>query len=225
MDPGMQKLVCEKSPGFVPPKVALSMLIGTFPVLVRTTFCVTLASPWGGLLKARVAGESVAVALTASPLPDKLTVWGLPEALSVNTMEPVRAPVAVGVNSTLTVQVAGGVRNDSVVQLVLVMWKSPLSTTRSKVTGKSPVFVTVIVSVLVVWPTAVSANTSELGVMVRVWAAATPVPVNVKVCGLRAVLSVMVTTPVRVPLAVGVKVTRAPQVAPGFKFCTQPVTE
>ena len=56
-----------------------------------------------------------------------------------------------------------------------------------------------------------------------VWADVTPVPVKVNVCGLAAVLSVMVTVPVRDPLAVGVKLTRTPQLTPGFKFCTQPL--
>ena len=42
----------------------------------------------------------------------------------------------------------------------------------------------------------------------------TPVPVSVTVCGLVDALSVMVTAPFRVPVAVGVKVTEMVQVAP-----------
>src|ERR1035438_6030930 len=53
MDPGMQELVCPKSPGLVPVNVALARLIGTLPVLVRTTFWVLLAKPTGWLLKLR----------------------------------------------------------------------------------------------------------------------------------------------------------------------------
>jgi len=154
MGPGIQKLVCEKSPASAPLKVALSTLIGMFPVLVRVTFCVLLARPMGWLLKPRLAGESVAVVLTVRPLPERLTVWGLPVALSVIVIAPVRAPVTVGINTTLIEHVAGGVRNDRREQLVLVTWKSPLSTIRSNVTGKVPVFVTVICSArAVVWPT------------------------------------------------------------------------
>ena len=45
---------------------------------------------------------------------------------------------------------------------------------------------------------------------------ATPVPVKENEWGLAVVLSVIVTVPVREPAAVGVKVTRTEQDAPGF---------
>ena len=41
----------------------------------------------------------------ATPVPLRVTVWGLPEALSVMVTVPVRVPAAVGVNVTLMVQV------------------------------------------------------------------------------------------------------------------------
>jgi hypothetical protein len=40
------------------------------------------------------------------PVPVKLIVWGLPTALSVMVITPVRVPVAVGVKVTLIVQFA-----------------------------------------------------------------------------------------------------------------------
>src|SRR5271165_5508459 len=136
----MQKLLCAKSAAFVPVIVALVRLMGTFPVLVRVTVCDELARPTGCTLKARLLGDRVAVALTVRPLPDKLTVCGLPVALSVMVIDPVRDPVAVGVKTTLMLQVAGGTRNARVVQALEVTRKSPLSTTRSMVTGRSPAF-------------------------------------------------------------------------------------
>ena len=57
--------------------------------------------PTDWLPKVRVVAESPTEA--AVPVPVRFTVWGLPAALSVNTMEAVRAPVALGVNVRLRV--------------------------------------------------------------------------------------------------------------------------
>jgi hypothetical protein len=43
--------------------------------------------------------------LKSDPAPLKPTIWGLPAALSLIVTVPVRAPVTVGVNVTLIVQV------------------------------------------------------------------------------------------------------------------------
>ena len=40
------------------------------------------------------------------PVPERLTAWGLPLALSVMDSEAVRLPLAAGLNVTLTVQLA-----------------------------------------------------------------------------------------------------------------------
>jgi len=53
--------------------------------------------------KVRLVGETLAPG--AVPVPDRETVWGLPDALSVMVRVPLREPVAVGVKVTLTVQV------------------------------------------------------------------------------------------------------------------------
>ena len=39
-----------------------------------------------------------------APVPDRGTVWGLPDALSKTDTKALRAPAAVGVNVTLMVQ-------------------------------------------------------------------------------------------------------------------------
>jgi len=56
----------------------------------------------GWLPKARLVGERLARA--AVPVPERLTVCGLPLALSVILTEAVRLPLAAGVNVTLIVQ-------------------------------------------------------------------------------------------------------------------------
>ena len=58
-----------------------------------------------------------AVTVKSVPVPDSAMVCGLPLASSVTVMLPLRAPVAVGVNVTLIVQLAPAAR---VVQAGLV---------------------------------------------------------------------------------------------------------
>ena len=52
--------------------------------------------------KARLVAERLARA--AVPVPERVTVWGLPLALSVMLTEAVRLPLAEGLNVTLIVQ-------------------------------------------------------------------------------------------------------------------------
>jgi hypothetical protein len=56
------------------------------------------------------------------PVPDKLTVWGLPLALSLMLTEAVRLPLAVGVKVTLMVQLPPAATE---LPQVLVWAKSP----------------------------------------------------------------------------------------------------
>ena len=60
------------------------------------------------------------------------------------------------------------------------------------------------------------AEVDEPGGAVKV--KSSPVPVSATVCGLPTALSVMVTTPVLVPVAVGLKVTLRVQLAPAATF-------
>jgi hypothetical protein len=72
------------------------------PVLLKVTGCTPLVVPSVWLPKIRL----VAVRLTALPLPVpvRITVCGLPAALSVMVTVAVRVPGAVGVNVTVIVQ-------------------------------------------------------------------------------------------------------------------------
>src|SRR5450432_1259936 len=63
-------------------------------------------------------------------------------------------------------------------------------------------------------PTVCEVNVRLVGLRAAEGPTAVPVPVRLAVCGLPAALSVTVTVPVRVPAAVGVKVTLMEQLAP-----------
>jgi len=66
-----------------------------------------LATPTIWSPKARLEGESVgAVAALVAPVPLKLTVCGLPLALSLMVTAPFAVPLDCGVNATLMVQLA-----------------------------------------------------------------------------------------------------------------------
>ena len=56
--------------------------------------------------KARLVGERLTTAVVLVPVPERLTVWGLPAALSAMLSAAVRAPLADGVKVTLIVQLA-----------------------------------------------------------------------------------------------------------------------
>jgi hypothetical protein len=66
--------------------------------------------------------ESVAVVLELVPVPERVTDWGLPVALSVRATAPVNVPAAAGVKVRLIVQLAPAA---TLVPQVLVWAKSP----------------------------------------------------------------------------------------------------
>jgi hypothetical protein len=80
------------------------MLKVPLPVLLSLTVYAVLRVPTGWLPKARLVGERLTKAVV--PVPKKLTVCGLPLALSVMLTEAVRLPLAEGVKVTLMVQLA-----------------------------------------------------------------------------------------------------------------------
>jgi len=98
-----QVFVSAKSAVLVPVMLMLVMLKLVFPVLLRVTLCAVLVVPTFWLLNVRLVTERLAVA-DAVPVPVRLTVCGLPAALSEMLTNAVRVPVAVGLNVTLIVQ-------------------------------------------------------------------------------------------------------------------------
>ena len=61
-------------------------------------------APTAWLAKVRLLGEMLTAG--AVPVPVRLTVWGLPVALSVRVTAALRVPLAAGVKVTLIVQLA-----------------------------------------------------------------------------------------------------------------------
>ena len=128
--------------------------------------------------------RAVYVALTGvnatggMPVPDSGTVCGLFEALSVIVMLPVRAPSWVGVKVTLIMQFfpAASVLPQGFVLVAAA--KSPLIAMLLMFSVELPVFATVTLLAVVVVPTTVLANTSEVGVRVTAGPPPPPQPVN-----------------------------------------------
>ena len=81
--------------------VMLLMLSAVLPVLLRVVVSVFPTVP-----KLRLAGLNS----TTVPVPVRLTVCGLPAALSVIDSVPVRVPLCVGLKVTLMVQLASAAR-------------------------------------------------------------------------------------------------------------------
>src|ERR1019366_7834109 len=63
-------------------------------------------APTAWLPKLSLVGEKLTVVAALVPVPVRVTVWGLPVALSVRARAAVRVPLAVAVKVTLMVQLA-----------------------------------------------------------------------------------------------------------------------
>ena len=125
-------------------------------------------------------------------------------------IEPVRVPVTVGVNVTLTVQFAPA---PSVLpQVVLDCAKSPVGAPTASVVDPVPEFVTVKDMGALVVSTVCDGNVKVVGAGITM--TVVPVPDRVTVWGEVAALSVIVMVPGRLPLVVGANVTLIVQVAP-----------
>ena len=88
------------------PLAAIPVIVSAAPpVLESVTVCATLVDPTVWLANVSEVGETLTLGVpAAAPVPVRLTVCGLPAALSVMVTAAVRVPVAVGVNVTLMVQ-------------------------------------------------------------------------------------------------------------------------
>jgi len=89
-----------------PVAVILVMSSVPLPVFVSVTDCAALVVPTRTLPNLRLVVERPTTG--ARPVPVRLTDCGLPDALSVIVIAPVRVPEAFGVNVTLMVQLVPG---------------------------------------------------------------------------------------------------------------------
>jgi hypothetical protein len=115
-----QVFVSGKSEALAPVTAMLDIAKAAVPLFVTVTTCVAVLVPTVWLPKAKRLADSPTVAEV--PVPVRLTVWGLPVALSVNITEAVLVPGALGANETLIVHWACGAIE---APHVLVMLKSP----------------------------------------------------------------------------------------------------
>ena len=188
--------------------VILSALL---PVLVKVTDCAAAVVPTTVLPKLRLEGVSITPG--AVPVPLSVMVWLPPLALSVMVTTPVRTPLAVGVKVTAIVQVfaaATGVEIEQVEPASRA--KSPLAARAVMESALVPVLVSVTDCAVAVVPITVLPKVRLEGVSVT--PAAVPVPLSAIFCVPPLALSVMVTTPVRTPLATGLNAAAIRQVVP-----------
>jgi hypothetical protein len=161
-----------------------------------------------------------------TPVPLNATVCGLPVALSAMFNVAVRAPFALGVNSTLIVQLAPAASDPVGLHPEVVFGSGtpkspafvPLTVKPVKFTAAALLFVTVTLIGALVVVSACEPNVKLVGATVTVPAPGVPVPISVTlvICGvsLPAFVYVTVTVPVSVPVAVGVNVTFTTQLEP-----------
>jgi hypothetical protein len=117
-----QVLFSMKSAGAAPDKAMLVMFKAALPVLFSVTVCGELTVSTGSFPNVRLEGEMLATAPVLPPVPERLTDWGLPVALSVRVTAAVRVPLVVGLKVTLIVQLAPAATE---LPQVLVCAKSP----------------------------------------------------------------------------------------------------
>jgi hypothetical protein len=168
-------------------------------------FCAALRVPTAWLPKLKLVGERP----MSAPVPVRGTACGLPIALSVIVMAPVRVPVAVGSNFTVIVQCDPALIE---VPQLFVSEKSPLGTMLVIPRAAVPVLLSLtvfdVLVVLICWLPKLRLVGEKLMV------GAIPVPVRATVCGLPVALSVTVIVPPWLPVVVGVNVTLMMQLPP-----------
>ena len=129
-----------------------------FSLLASVNVLAALVPPTAVLAKVALAGVNVACAL---PVPVNDTLCGLPPALSVKLIAPVRVPTCVGVKVTLILQFFPAA--SVLPQALELMAKSPLGVMLVMFNVPVPVLDSVIVLAAVVAPTTVLANVSDVG--------------------------------------------------------------
>lgn len=130
--------------------------------------------------------------------------------MSLNVSVPEAAPVAVGENVTPMVQLAPAARLDP--QVLPATAKPVLAVTLVMLRATLWTFFSVTLPAALVLPTVTVPRFSELGETVT-GAVLDELPLRLTVCGLPGALSVNVSVPFVVPVAVGENVTPTVQVA------------
>jgi hypothetical protein len=98
------------------------MVKAVLPVLFKVKVCDELVMSIGTFPKAKLAGDRLTAGAVLAPVPESVTVCGLPLALSLIWNEAVAEPAAAGVKTTLKAQLVPAATD---VPQLLVCVKSP----------------------------------------------------------------------------------------------------
>ena len=149
------------------------------------------------------------------PVPDKLMVLGELVALLVTEMLPLKAPVVVGLKTTLKAAFAPEVKVRGK-ESPLVLKPAPATVIWDTVTLLVPVFVSVTGRMLLL-PTLTLPKLVLRGLAERKSAVLVPVPDSVSIVGELVALLPTATLPLKVPAVAGVKTTLKTAFAPDVR--------
>ncbi len=210
------------------PVLSAMMFSGALPVLERIAVCAALVEPTLALpnvsdvvIEATGAAAAVAVPLSA-------IAFGLPAALCVIDSDPLRAPTAPapGRNATDTLHEAPPATVPPALQVPPATTKSAalLSVIAEIDKAALPVLLTVMFWAAPVVPIAAEPSANDVVETLATGACATvavALPLKVIATGDKVLLLAMPSVPVRVPAAVGAKLTRTVQLCPVASVAAQ----
>jgi len=173
----------------------------TPPVFERVTYCTALELPSVTVPKFMLLGFST-IAAGVAPTPVSIAVATCPAVAPVTVSTPCRAPAAVGLNTTDTLQLA--LPLNTFPAHPSVSTKSPVIATFPTVICPTPEFVIITVCAAELAPITVAANVSIPGVSATV-GGSYPVPLSATFCDRN--WSDTVSVAVTGPLTTGVRVT------------------
>jgi hypothetical protein len=210
-----QSLLWAKSAAFVPETPIPVIVSGAEPEFLSVDVCEPLVVPISCPPKARLVGVSV----TAGAWPEPLSAMfcGLPDASSVTATLAARLPPAPGVNVAEIVQDPPAASVEGAIGQSFDCAKSaalaPVTAMLLMVSAALPVFVSVEVCAALVEPIGRAPKSRLEGLRLTPGAAAAPVPLRPRLCGLPVASSAIETDADREPDAPGVNVTEIVHVA------------
>ena len=148
---------------------AIAMEVLALPVFA-TAIVMALVDvvPKATLPKAMLPGVAVTVVIAGVAVPERVTICGEFDALSVTAMFPVRLPEVTGANVALIVQVAPLPASVAGATGQLFVWVKFVLAVIAIVVAVLPVFFTVIGWVALVWSTTVEEKERVVGIAVTV---------------------------------------------------------
>jgi len=204
-----QLLVCAKSPLLLIPV----MLSAALPVLVRVKAWAALVVFTTRLPNTTFAEDRLAPGTGVfTPVPLRVACCGLPLASSLTLRVPLRAPTALGVKVTVSVQLPPAAK---LLGQLLWLVKSPLLDTALIFSAEPPLLVSVTVCEAV-FPRVTLPNERLVGLRLA-WAAPTPMPDRETSMGETGPLLTTDTLPLLLPAEVGVKLTLTLVFCPGAR--------